>query len=300
MNTIFSDAFSKGLDFPMDIRPMAQDFVLADAGGSNSTWVRCSGPELVRIQANGFNPYVSSDAQLEELLLHEVVPHLGGQPSILLYYGAGCAGNEQQDRVREVLQRHFEKVEVHSDLLGAGRALFGKEEGVALILGTGMSACMMRGGKMVNMMPALGYLLGDEGSGVDIGRHFLKAYFTGGLPEVSAAFADHIGIDQPQLLREIYSDPAPNRKIASYLPFIVAHLEDEALRKMVKGRFAAMFELLVQYFGEHQIEIGLVGSVGYHFRHLLKEVAASFGLELGLVLKDPVEQLVAFHSEAGD
>jgi len=38
-----------------------------------------------------------------------------------------------------------------------------------------------------------------------------------------------------------------------------------------------------------------VGSVGYTYQEMIKEVAADFGYQLGKILKSPIEGLVDFH-----
>lgn len=277
---------------------MAHNFLLADVGGTNSTWVLNSNNRVLEFQAGGFNPYVSADKELGRVLNDEVIPKLEGKPEQLFYYGAGCAAQEQKERVQAILESSFTNVFVESDLVGAGRALFGNEEGVAIILGTGMSACQMRQGQMNDMMPALGYLLGDEGSGADIGKHFLKAHFQKELPkELSAEFSEQIGVTDAELLRTVYAAPIANKKLASFLPFIKAHLANDALHELVVGRFRNMLELVVTHFGNEQFPIGVVGSVGFHFKELLKKVAAEFGLDLNKVLQDPMAELLSYHSE---
>ena len=55
-----------------------------------------------------------------------------------------------------VLRPGFEGVE--HDLLGAARALCGKEEGIAAILGTGSNSCYFDGKKIKENITALGFI----------------------------------------------------------------------------------------------------------------------------------------------
>ena len=61
-------------------------------------------------------------------------------------------------------------IEINSDLLAAARALCGRDEGIACILGTGSNSCYYNGSEIVDNIPPLGFILGDEGSGATLGR----------------------------------------------------------------------------------------------------------------------------------
>lgn len=66
-----------------------------------------------------------------------------------------------------------DQVEVNSDLLGAARALCGHESGIACILGTGSNSCYYNGKNIEQHVSPLGFILGDEGSGADLGRRLV-------------------------------------------------------------------------------------------------------------------------------
>ena len=50
------------------------------------------------------------------------------------------------------------KVDVETDMLGAARALFADEPGIACILGTGANSCMYDGKNITGNVPPLGYV----------------------------------------------------------------------------------------------------------------------------------------------
>jgi N-acetylglucosamine kinase-like BadF-type ATPase len=56
-----------------------------------------------------------------------------------------------------------------------------------VILGTGSHAAVFDGTKIIRQASSLGYLLGDEGGGSDIGKELIKAYFYQQLPPKIAA-----------------------------------------------------------------------------------------------------------------
>ena len=97
------------------------------------------------------------------------------------------------DRAREAIRKIFNKayIEINSDLLGAARALLGKDKGIASILGTGSNSCLYDGEKIIANIPPLGFILGDEGGGAYLGKRLLADYLKKIMPDdVSELFSD--------------------------------------------------------------------------------------------------------------
>jgi len=61
------------------------------------------------------------------------------------------------------LQVVFPKADINAaiDLLGAARALLGRNAGFAAILGTGTNSCLYDGEQITHNIDSLGYMLGD-------------------------------------------------------------------------------------------------------------------------------------------
>ncbi|MFR8224704.1 MAG: hypothetical protein ACLU9X_09400 [Alistipes shahii] len=130
----------------------------------------------------GINAVQHSAEQIREALAE--LPPCDGVTSVR-FYGAGCGETfpEASEKLRRELEAHFgtTDITVESDLLGAVRALWGRGEGIACILGTGSNSCLCRDGEILKNVPPLGYVLGDEGSGADAGaqpgeRHLQGAH----------------------------------------------------------------------------------------------------------------------------
>ena len=157
--------------------------IIADSGSTKCTWLLTDGVHTREVRTRGINAVQHSPEQIREALCGTSALRRGRSR---LFYGAGC-GHTFPDAtakmVRALADRFgAEHVEAESDLLGAARALFGRGEGVACILGTGSNSCWCRGGEIVENVPPLGYVLGDEGSGATLGaqpreRHLQRAYF---------------------------------------------------------------------------------------------------------------------------
>lgn len=98
-------------------------------------------------------------------------------------------------------------------------------EGVILISGTGVNAFGAVGGRTARAS-GWGYLVGDEGSGFDIGRRALQAVLwaydgRGPATALTDALLEAWGVAQPEdLLDQVYVIPIPRDKIAALAPAV--------------------------------------------------------------------------------
>jgi hypothetical protein len=53
---------------------------------------------------------------------------------------------------------------------------------------------------------------------------------------------------------------------------------------------------VTQYTGYKDKELGVVGSVGFHFQDIFKEIASEHGMKVGKVIQSPIEGLSDYHS----
>ena len=120
--------------------------------------------------------------------ISEICAHIS-KKSVSLF--AGLAGGST-DGVSEQIQQFlnsfgFAKVAHGSDAKSAVAAGLGKQDGVAVIMGTGSVAFAQHSGKQTRV-GGYGYLLGDEGSGFSFGRDALLTalQFEDGSGEASA------------------------------------------------------------------------------------------------------------------
>ena len=189
------------------------------------------------------------------------------------------------------------QVEAHSDLLGAARALCGHNYGIASILGTGANSCLYDGERIVQNTPALGYILGDEGSGGVLGKHFLHELYKGVLSEkIRSEFEQEYDLKMADVIQRVYREPMPNRFLASFAPFIHRHLSDPAMNRMVIDNFRDFFRYNIRPYDHPELPVSFVGSIAWHFRDQLAEAAEAEGFRLGTILKSPIEGLLRFHA----
>lgn len=285
-------------------------YLIADSGSTKTDWCLCMGnsSEII-IQTQGINPYHQTEEAIEQVLVEELLPHLHsyrermpGDKLEVVFYGAGCANEAACSRVELAIRKVLlaDKVIIYSDLLGAARALCGHDEGVACVLGTGSNSCLYDGKEIISNVPPLGYILGDEGSSAVLGRRLVGDCLKNQLPElVRNEFFAEYGLTQELILERVYRQPLANRFLASLTPFLSKHRDVPEVHRLLVESFVDFFVRNVKQYRRPWLPIHFVGSIANVFSVELKEAAESLGLELGLILKSPMEGLIRYHT-SGD
>ena len=187
--------------------------LIADAGSTKITWVlQVQGQETLRCETPGFNPNYAELSVLENMVSR--LPDIPAGVETVEYYGTGCGAEANRKKIERVLRHHFPqaRIEVDTDIMGAARALFGEQPGIACILGTGANSCLFDGHAIVNQAVSLGYLVGDEGSGCYIGRQLARSYFYGFMPEdLRTSFQQEYSLDLPGFINRVYHQPEASK-----------------------------------------------------------------------------------------
>jgi glucosamine kinase len=279
--------------------------LIADGGSTKTSWCQldlADPQQRVHFNTEGYNPYfidtagivASLDASLPDTLNRQAVREVS-------YYGAGCSTEQNVATVEKAMRQVFPlaNIFVGHDLLASARALLGNKPGFAAILGTGTNSAIYDGKDITHNIDSLGYFLGDEGSGSWIGKRLLRDYMRGLLPDgLQEAFREQYGLDNEQIFDRVYNQPLPNRFLASFSKFAYDHNNVSYCRDIVVDGFEAFFRNLVtQYPGYQNYSFNCVGSVGYNFRDALAQVARAHGMEVGKIIRSPIDSLVDYHVE---
>lgn len=277
--------------------------LIADSGSTKTDWcVVKNGKVKTRVKTIGMNPFFQTEEEMTQLLKEHLLPGLKlNLLEKVYFYGAGCIP-EKASSVRRVLESVLGvSAEVESDLLGAARALCGRQPGIACILGTGSNSCFYDGEKIVNNIPSLGFILGDEGSGANLGRRLLREYLRGALsPKCEKDFYKQFKITKEEALDKVYKQPFANRFLASLAPFLLSYLNkdsEEHLCFFVKDSFLEFFMFCVEHYDCNTYKVHMVGSVAWYFSDPIKDVAYSEGITLGTISQSPMEGLIDFHTK---
>lgn len=277
--------------------------LIADAGSTKTAWALCkeSGEEVMRFMTDGLNAITAHDEDFRNLgdQLAANIPD-GFDNAAVYYYGAGCATPSICDNMASNLAAisGTRRVTVESDLLGAARSLCGRKPGIACILGTGSNSCLYNGEKIIGHTPSLGYILGDEGGGVSLGRRLISDAFKGVMPDkVRKLFLVETGLDEATVLENVYRKGSPNRFLASFVPFISNHLDEKYLQLLVADEFRTFISRnIAAYPDSVKLPVSFTGGVAATFSGILRNVLSECGLLPGIICARPLDGLITYHS----
>mmetsp|Transcript_52126 Transcript_52126/g.125862 ORF Transcript_52126/g.125862 Transcript_52126/m.125862 type:complete len:531 (-) Transcript_52126:101-1693(-) len=221
---------------------------------------------------------------------------------------AASSGSDDSD------SNPWPKIFIYHDLLAAARTTCGREPGHVAILGTGSNSCFYDGTNIVEQGPSLGYLLGDEGSGCDLGKTLIREYLLGRMPDdVAASFKKSYlckgrkggsGTQyepDDKLLQKVYGNDQPNSYLASFAEFYQyeSGLTTDGklfLKELAKSRFREFVNVNLKQYkhetsnkkddGKEKMKINFVGSIAHHFKDLIEPVLHEAGFEMGNIPKD--------------
>lgn len=277
-----------------------QMILLAESGSTKTDW-RLLGKKVYSFETIGLNPYfVNSDTVEKELLQH--LPH---ETTFTVrevhFYGTGITdpvkGGLIAQGIRQALGYPV-PVYTYSDVVAAARALFGDSEGLACILGTGSNTCYWNGKEIAFQVPPLGFWLGDEGSGGHLGKSLILGYLHREMPEsLRSKFEAAYGRkDRLEILDHAYRRERPNQYFAGFCPFLLENRHEPWCRELIRNSFTLFFEkYLLKYPQLKNVETGCVGSIAWYFGAELREVAAGYGLQIGKLIRKPVDELTLYH-----
>lgn len=274
--------------------------VVTDSGSTKADWVfAASDGTCTLFQTMGLNPFFHPADQIEQVLGQELAP-LADLATVeaVYFYGAGCSDDKRVGIMTEGLLRIFPnaRISVDHDLLAAARATCGHEPGIACILGTGSNSCLFDGRDIQDNITSLGYLVGDEGSGSHLGKYLIRAYFYREMPaQIAERFRQEFASDKSAVLDQIYG-ATPNVYLASLATFAHKHLDTPFIRELALRSFRTFIQRhVLKYPNSQDLPVHFIGSIAYHFGDLLLEVLQEFQLTPGVILRKPIDRLVAYH-----
>lgn len=272
--------------------------IIAESGSTKTNWLT-ENKEL--FETIGFNPlFFSSEDIYHELLKHDQLHAARKQFTKIFFYGASCSSDERNQIISVAMKKFFdnaEVIQVDHDLKAAALATYDGRPGVACILGTGSNSCFYDGKEVSEEVPALGYVLGDEGSGAYFGKKLLAKFLYHELPEATTKLLrDDYGLEKEKIFDAVYKKPHANVYLASFAKALTDSTDKEFMQKFAEEGFTDFFSHHVCCYKNYQnYPVHFVGSIAFHFRNELQKVADKFGCELGVVDKNPVYRLLDWH-----
>jgi glucosamine kinase len=277
--------------------------IIAESGSTKTDWrLITSEGQVSQYKTIGFNPYYQTAESIADELRKNLLPNLS-ETSIteVFYYGTGITNDEKASVIKQAICSVFpdvQTIEAYSDMLAAARALCGREAGIACILGTGSNSCFYDGENIAFQVPPLGFWLGDEGSGGNLGKQLILSYLHKELPEeLRQKFNKRFGEkDRLEIIENAYQKPFPNRYFATFSKFIFDNRQHPFMYQLVSNAFGLFFEkYILKYPDYQQYKIHFTGSVAFYYSDILRRVATEKGCKAGIIMESPIAGLTLFH-----
>ena len=279
---------------------MAGIHLIADSGATKTAWCIVGGKKKISFTTSGISPYHMDQVTIESLLKKELPAHTKNTIfSSIHYYGTGCYTKPNANIVKRALQNIFQsnQINVTHDLMGTAIALCGNTTGFACILGTGSNSCFFDGKKIVYNSPGLGYVLGDEGSGAYLGKMVLQHYLYHQFDkELMNHFDEEYQLTKEVILQKVYKEPNANRYIAQFAKFLSLHRGHYIIENIIEDALRDFFDKHLTRYKKHNLyPFHFVGGISFHFKDKIKELCNDYGIDLGKIIKQPMEGLVVYH-----
>lgn len=240
----------------------------------------------------GFNPQITSISVFNDFIEQQVALKSCLQTAHKIsFFGAGCSSFQVKDVVMSYLRslNASAQISVGHDLDLCVDKLADSPCFVC-ILGTGSNAAYFDGVHLHPIIPSLGYLLGDEGSGVYIGKKLVRDFYYKKLPpDLFAFFQQYLPSDPQIILDRVYKQPMANRFIASFTAHLTPFVDIPYVQNLLEESFSEFIHcFLLTHPKIKKLPVHFSGSISFYFKPILEKVMLQNGLILGKVVKQPL------------
>jgi len=275
--------------------------IVAESGSTKCDWlINHNDGKVLETHTMGFNPFFHQpDEILTHLRANQDLSQVASKATAVYFYGAGCSSPDRNEVILSALVQFFRNAhcEVNHDLNASAFATWDGNPAITCIIGTGSNSCYYDGVSVSEQVPALGYILGDEGSGSYFGKKLIADYLYKRLPkELQDAFFEQYKLQKEEIFHQVYNTNKANVFLASFMRFIVPHKEHAYIREMVYEGLSRFAEIhICCYSNFREVPVHFVGSVAFYFTEILQQVAVEKGFSLGKIDKNPGMSLLKYH-----
>lgn len=275
--------------------------IIALCIGDRAEWALVDGKEIVEYTTtDGVNPFFMTRREISHrirLELPEVFFRKRWEG--VFFYGSGCANPEKNKIVEGSLVAQFRSpVEVESDLLGVSRAILQRQPGLACLLAQGANSGFYDGKAIVKNVMSGGFILGDEGSAVNLAKNFISDVIKGIAPKnVIDDFLKTYDVTPAQIVDEIYESQG-NIVVAlsKYSAYLEENIRNEYCHRVVYEAFLSFFRRNVAQYDYKKYGISVAGDTVERFKEVFLQAAEDFGVRVNRIDASPLMGLVDYHS----
>jgi glucosamine kinase len=273
--------------------------LVVDSGATSCKWSVVSKTEIKKINTVGLSPYFLSNIDILTIIQSKICKKIKEPISHIYFYGTGMGNKTNVATIKNILQSAFGNIfiAIETDLQAAAIATCGKQKGVVSIIGTGCNTGYFNGKKITNNSAGLGYILGDEGSGAYLGKKVLQHHLNNVFDEeLQAIFAATYPLTRNEILDAVYKQPLPNSFIASFSQFLSNNRGHFMIENIIEdGLHDLLYHHIFKISQSWQYPISFVGSVAFAFKDVLQKLCIENKLVFNKAIKNPVDELNAYH-----
>ncbi|MEX2600963.1 MAG: hypothetical protein WD355_04905 [Balneolaceae bacterium] len=257
------------------------NLLIADSGATKTDWAVIREGKPIYVRSEGLHPfYLDRESSARELrsLFQDF------QPDLIRFYGAGCFSDEAAAPLLELLRERFGSVTVqlNDDLHGAAHAFLDRTGGIVSILGTGSASGLFRNGEVIQRVPSLGYILGDEGSAADIGKRILEKFLRRDIRPETARFLESIlgTVDHRELTAGLYQSTRPSYYLSTITKKCLREqpLPDELMELVREGLHSFVRHHLLKYEESREGPVVITGGIATVLNGELENILRESGI----------------------
>ena len=279
--------------------------LIVDSGSTKTDWISLSkdGDLIFETHTLGLNPQVLDEHIIEERIINNYELYQNRKKvTHLFFYGAGCGTKPPKELIKKVFESIFinASINVKEDTYAAVFSAAKKgEKSIVSIIGTGSNCTYFDGENIHQKVTSLGYVLMDDASGNYFGRQMIRDYFFEKMPiDISKKFSKSFELDPNIIKDKLYKKPNPNTYLAKFAKFIVENKENNYCSELIKKGFNLFISNQIEQFDDcKNIPLHFIGSISYYLKDELTECLTKKGMNIGNVLKKPIDGLVSYHLE---
>ena len=276
--------------------------LIAESGSTKTDWLLSDETEDTIFQTIGLNPFFHDEEKVKmEITTNKSFFEMADKVKKIYFFGAGCSSKDRNQIIENGLASVFTNAEinVNHDIIASAIACCGNENGFSVIMGTGSNSCFWDGKSIYQEVPALGYILGDEGSGSYFGKALLSSFIYKQLPaKLNFELEENQKLTKEIIFENVYKNPNANVYLASFTKILSNYRDEIWVQNLLKQGFSAFVKThLLPYTNIKSFPIHFVGSVACNFSDELKKVLLEFELTPGKFINNPILELKKYFNK---
>ena len=146
---------------------------------------------------------------------------------------------------------------------------------------------------------SLGFSIMDDASGNYFGRQLIRDFYFNHMPEnLRVSFSEKYNMDSDFIKYNLYKQPNPNAYLANFVEFILRNDRNVYFNKVLRKGMKEFFEnRILSYPESKSLPVHFVGSIAYFAQDAIKDVARLNMIELGNIVRRPIDGLIEYHKE---